>query len=512
MERDGFNESLWQQGTPGYNAKTAAISSDGYDVLIVGGGITGIATAYQMQKSGLRCLVAEARTLCFGTSGGTTAHLNNFFDSTYAQFQKTFGKEQTALIAKMANQALDLYRTNVSELKLNCDFVENEGYLFALDDKQAGQLEDIFEASKTAGVAVRNSHSSPLPIPFKKAMIYEKQAQIHPVKYVYGLATAFEESGGSILQHCRVTGTSKPEEEDASGQIVVETNLGNIRTRNLVYATHIPPGVNLLHFKCTPWRSYVIACKLKDGNYPANPGYDMDDPYHYYRTQVIDGEQYLIAGGEDHATGKEEDTNAPFDRLENYLRQYFQIDEISKKWSSQYFDPADGLAYIGHLPGAADNFFVACAFAGNGMTYSHIAASLLTSLVKGEKTDESALFSPARIKPLAALGSEMAAGAAVTASLIVDRLKIKKIVEESELERGEARVVKQDGEKLAIFHDEHGKFHTISPVCTHLQCVVHWNKTEKSWDCPCHGARYNIDGEMITGPADRDLEKHTPAF
>ena len=513
MERDGFNESVWQTGRPGYIARAEAISGGVYDVLIVGGGITGITTAYMMQKAGLRCLVAESRTLCFGTTGGTTAHLNNFFDSTYAQFQKSFGEENAALLAQTANQALDLYRSNVNELNLDCDYVENEGCLFSVDEKQAKQLEDVLKASKKAGIAVRETNQNPVPIPFTRAIVYEKQAQINPVNYVFGLAMAFENSGGVILQHCRVTGIGAAEKGENNGVLTVETSLGQVRSKNVVYATHIPPGVNLLHFKCSPWRSYVLACRLEnEADYPNNPAYDMADPYHYYRTQLIDGKKYLIAGGEDHATGREEDTDAPFQRLEKYISQYFRISEVSRKWSSQYFDPADGLAYIGHLPGAPENVFVGCGFAGNGMTYSHIAAGLFLDLVRGKHTAVSELFSPARLKPITALGNEIASGASVAASFIADRFKIKKIVDASELDRGEARLVKQDGEQLAIYRDERGKFHTVSPTCTHLACLVHWNKSERSWDCPCHGARYNIDGEMITGPADRDLPLHSPAF
>ena len=190
---------------------------------------------------------------------------------------------------------------------------------------------------------------------------------------------------------------------------------GTLQAKYMIYATHIPPGVNLLHMRCAPYRSYVMAIELEDGRYPEGPAYDMYDPYHYYRTQETNGKKYLIAGGEDHKTGHEENTEEPFARLERYLRGIFKIKEIKFKWSSQYFEPADGLPYIGQMPGGPENILVATGFGGNGMIYSHVAARVLTEKLTKSPDPYHGLFNPGRVKPVAGFSSFVKENADVAA-------------------------------------------------------------------------------------------------
>jgi Rieske Fe-S protein len=233
----------------------------------------------------------------------------------------------------------------------------------------------------------------------------------------------------------------------------------------------------------------------------------MYDPYHYYRTQVIDGDKFLIAGGEDHKTAHEENTEICFTKLESYLHKYFEIEEVAYRWSSQYFEPADGLPYIGNLPGASDNIFVATGFGGNGITYSQVAAMVLNDLiVKGESKYEK-LFNPKRIKPVAGFTNFVKESADVVGEFIGKWFSSSKIKELSEIAKGEAKVVKYEGQSIALYKDDTGNVHAVNPACTHINCAVGWNSAEKTWDCPCHGSRYSMDGEMLTAPARKDLEK-----
>ncbi len=283
--------------------------------------------------------------------------------------------------------------------------------------------------------------------------------------------------------------------------------MGNIRAKFLIYATHVPPGVNLLHFRNAPYRSYAMAVKLKDGNYPDGLAYDMYNPYHYYRTQEVDGEKYLVAGGEDHKTAHEENTEACFTRLESYLMKYFAVEKVSFKWSSQYFEPTDGLPYIGHLPGNPKNVFVATGFGGNGITYSHVAAKVLTDLIVAGKSEYEKLYDPNRIKPVAGFTNFVKEAADVVGKFIGDRFNKEKIKELADIARGEAKLVKYEGHSIALYKDENGNVHAVNPACTHINCMVGWNTAEKTWDCPCHGSRFDADGVMLTAPARKDLER-----
>jgi glycine/D-amino acid oxidase-like deaminating enzyme len=423
MNRDGATKSLWQNNVPGYDASENEPEAEVYDVIIVGGGITGLTTALLLQEAGKKCIVAEAQTLGFGTTSGTTGHLNTLLDLTYDKIQKNFGAENARLVLKSTIEAIALVSENVEKYHISCEFSKQSGYLFSQNDQQTDALKEAFEVSKNIGCNVAYSDTIPVPVDFQKALIFKDQAQIHPTKYLYGLAKAFEESGGTILQNCRVTNVK----ENDLNTLEAETSYGSITALHLIYATHIPPGVNLLHFRCAPWRSYAMAVKLKEGNYPDGLAYDLYDPYHYYRTQEKDGEKYLVAGGQDHKTAEEKNTEECFEKLERYFRKYFDISRVDYKWSSQYYIPADGLPYIGHLPGNPDSVFVATGYGGNGITFSQVAAKILRDLIVTGESEYKDLYSPSRVKPVAGFTEFMKNAADVTAKLAGKILPTHKI-------------------------------------------------------------------------------------
>jgi len=501
MQRDGANESLWQNNMPVYLPKHNIIPIQKFDVIVVGGGITGITTALLLQKAGKKVVLAEAHTIGFGTTGGTTAHLNTLLDTPYNIIAKNFNDRAAEQVATLSAQAINLIKHNIKEYNIDCGYADAVAYLYAQDEKQEKELDEIYNATKAAGVDVSISSKIPVPVPFTKALAAKDQGRFHPAKYIYGIAKAFEDLGGILLQGCAVTAVKDDE------YLQIQTSLGVIEAANIIYATHIPPGINLLHFRCAPYRSYAMAFTLKDENYPDGLAYDMYDPYHYFRSQEVDGQQYLIAGGDDHKTGHEENTENCFRSLESYVRKFYNVDEAAFKWSSEYFDPADGLPYIGHLPGSPDNYFVATGFGGNGMTYGTGSAIILCDIITKGQSEYQELFNPNRIKPVAGFANFITENASVVKDFIGMRIGIEKLTELSELAHNEAKIVKYEGKKLGIYKDENGKIHAVNPICTHAKCIVAWNNTEKSWDCPCHGGRFSCDGEVLTGPPREPLEK-----
>ena len=463
--------------------------------------MTGITTGLLLQKAGKSCVIAEARNLCFGTSGGTTAHLNTFLDTTYDQIIKKFGEEDAKLVAKGTKAAIALIKQNITEFALDCGFEETDAYLFSVDEKQSKELENIVESANKVGVAMKFTPETEYTIPFLKAAIIPGQAKFHPGRYLMGLATEFEKAGGLILQNCRVTDIKE------GIPLVTITTAGEIRARTAIYATHIPPGVNLLHFRCAPYRSYAMAVSLQDGKYPAALGYDMEDPYHYYRTQEVDKKKYLIVGGEDHKTGDVEDTGSCFRNLESHTLKYFNVKEFAYRWSSQYFEPADGLAYIGNLPGHSSDMYVATGYGGNGMIYGTMAGIIFSDILVHGSSVYQELFDPNRIKPVAGFANVVKESADVVGHLIKDRLFPEKIESLVELSPGEGKVVRFEGHTIAIYKDDNNRIHALNSACTHIKCTVRWNAAEKTWDCPCHGSRFTIDGELLNGPARRNLQQ-----
>jgi len=500
IKRDGCNISVWQESVDEYLSTNQIDSTKIYDVVIVGGGITGISTAYHLQKAGMNCLLLEAHELCFGTTGGTTAHINSLLDVPYSTIEKNFSKEKSRLVAESVKEAVNTIRDTVYKNNIDCDFKTTSATLFAQTDKQKDELDKISTATGDAGIKNDFINKISIPIKFLKAMQVDEQAKFNPVRYVYSLAKEFEKAGGVIFQQCRFV--SADENENVS----IETSNGKYSGRFLIYATHIPPGVNLLHFRCVPTRSYAMAVILKNEEYPEDLLYDMYDPYNYYRSQKIDGRKYFIVGGYDHKTAHEENQEYRFLKLESHIRKYFDVKEIAYKWSSQYYESPDGLPYIGQLPGH-DKIFVATGFGGNGMPYSTVAALLLTKMITNQDSPYKDLYDPNRLKPVAGFTNFVSHNVDVVKQFASKWFSHEDLHELAELATDEGKIVNFKDEKIAIYKDKNGGIHALSPTCTHVGCEVKWNNAELTWDCPCHGARYSYDGRVMNGPATKNLTK-----
>jgi glycine/D-amino acid oxidase-like deaminating enzyme/nitrite reductase/ring-hydroxylating ferredoxin subunit len=503
MQRDGYQKSLWQDTAHSITQGTNDLPFDMLDVVVVGGGLTGLSTALALREAGLTCLVAEARNIGFGTTSGTSAHINTVLDLSYDRMIVKFGEEQAKLVAKGAQAAVDRIE-QLSKLHApNCNWMERDAYLFAKDEKQAEELERIVEGTKRVGLHADLVDHMPFPGPFMKAARFPGQAQFHPARYIHGLAAAFKAAGGVLMEECRVL---EVEPKDEALEVVTER--GTVRARHLVYATHIPPGVNILHFRNAPYRSYVLSARLRvEAELPAALVYDMEDPYHYYRTEDLDGDRVLIAGGCDHKTGHEVDTTKRFQELEAHVRGLFGVEAVTHQWSSQYFEPADGLPYIGKLPMADDRIFVATGFNGNGMTLGTLASIILADLIVAKSSPYEKVFDPARVSVVAGFANFVKEAVDVVGHLVAAPFPAKRMAELEELTNGEGRVVQYDGRSIAVHRDEDGQLHAVDPACSHIKCTVAWNGAERSWDCPCHGSRFSVDGSVLTAPSRKPLQR-----
>lgn len=500
MKRDSNTTSIWQKTKKSIPLKTRDGRS--YDVIIIGAGITGLTTGLLLQQAGKKCLILEAKNIGFGTTSGTTAHLNTVLDTPYSDLIHRFGLANAALVAEGAKEAIELIMDNMDRYDILCDFEHRDGFMFAETLQEASDLDKIYESLKQVDIDVAYSDFTPVPIPYAKAIKFSGQAQFHPVKYLFALAEAFIQNGGFIMEEAAVEKL-----DTADGKQIVHTANERYIAHSVVYATHIPFGLNALHFKCAPYRSYLIGVSLpEDHSYPDALIYDMKDPYHYFRTVEQDNGRILLIGGNDHKTGHNENTKHIFSELEAYVRKYYDIRSVVYKWSAQYYEPSDGLPYIGHLPGADANTYVATGFGGNGMIFGTLSGQILTDLIVSGESRYKELLSPSRMKPLAAFKNIVRENFDVAKHFIIDRLSVESLPELADLSKGDGKVVQYKGEKIAIYKDVSGVLKALHPVCPHAGCIVEWNNAEKSWDCPCHGARYDTDGRFLNGPSVSSLK------
>jgi glycine/D-amino acid oxidase-like deaminating enzyme/nitrite reductase/ring-hydroxylating ferredoxin subunit len=496
MARTSDGSSVWQNTAPRTSFPTLE-APFATDVVVVGAGMTGLTTALLLRREGRAVAVLEAEQVGAGTSGVTSAHVTCIPDLRLAKLQDRLGAPGACTYMKDARAALALMQDLARDTAGPCDWATVPAYLLAESPASQTALRREADAAASLGLPAVLTDRTPLPFPVAGAVLYPNQARFHPMKYLHGLARSVRDAGGPVFEHTRV----RAWKEDAS-VVTLDTDRGAVAARCVVFATHTPVGFNLVHTELAPYRSYVLALRLRE-EVPDALFWDTAEPYHYMRRLERSGEDLLILGGEDRKAGPEDDALDRHLALEDYARARFTVDCVTHRWAGQYYEPADGLPYVGRSP-MAEEVFIATGYSGNGLVQGTLAARALVDRLQGRESAVGDLLAATRLAPLAAATSVAATNLRAAARFLGDRLgRWEKSL--SGLGLGEGRLVEVDGQKLAVYRDLKGALHSRSPVCTHLGCIVGWNAVERSWDCPCHGGRFSPLGQVIGGPPLEDL-------
>ncbi len=471
------------------------------DVCIIGAGIAGLSTAYLLGREGRSVVVLDDGLIGGGMTGRTTAHLTNAFDDRYVEMEKIHGAEESRLIAESHTAAIDKVSEIVTSEKIDCAFEWLDGFLFAQTPDDLQLLHDELAAAHRAGLVVEKVSRAPIEsFDTGVALRFPRQAQFHPLTYLAGLTRAMMRDGG------RMFGETHATKIEGGSPARIETSHGPVVTSDVVVvATNTPVNDRVaIHTKQAPYVTYVIGIHAPKGSVTRALYWDTGDPYHYVRLQSVNDHDVLIVGGEDHKTGQANDGHERYGRLEQWTRERFpQAGEVQFRWSGQVMEPVDGVAFIGRNPLDDDNVYIATGDSGQGMTHGTIAGMLLTDLIQDRKNRWEDLYSPSRVRVKSL--PEYASENINVAGQYADYVTAGDLKSESEIRPGEGAIIREGVSKLAVHRDEAGAVHKLSAVCPHMGCIVAWNSTERTWDCPCHGSRFSAEGKVYQGPANSDL-------
>lgn len=500
---NGTSTSVWMATAsvpefPPLEADTSA------DVCVIGAGIAGLTTAYRLAQEGRQVVLIDALGVGAGETGRTTAH---FFppDEWYTGLAEMLDARQVSRIAQAFAAATDWVEATIRKEAIDCEFLRLDGYLYALPGNGFQDLDKEYAAATRAGVPVERLPRVPgLGFDTGPCVRYPNQAQFHPLKYLDGLARALVRDGGTICGRTRALDI----ETEQGGQVVV-TERGRIRAAAVVVATNTPFNNRVaIHTKQAGYRSYVIGMRVPRGSVPRILLWDTGDPYYYVRLETPDPEsadEILVVGGADHKVGQDEHPEHRYAEIERWVRERFPMaGETLYRWSGEVMEPADGRAFLGRNPLDKSNIFVITGDSGNGMTHGTLGGLIVSDLIRGVDNPWAELYDPGR--PMTHGLSDFLSEQANTLAQYRDWMTGGEVKSVQEVVAGQGAVVRDRARKLAVYRDEQEELHVLSAKCTHLGCVVHWNSAERSWDCPCHGSRFAVTGEVLHGPAPKGLE------
>jgi glycine/D-amino acid oxidase-like deaminating enzyme/nitrite reductase/ring-hydroxylating ferredoxin subunit len=493
-------ESVWSSTTPETSYSPLPGDRD-VDVAVVGGGITGLTAAAALSEAGTDVAVVEADRIVRGVTGKTTAKLTAQHGLVYDGLRSTHDDDLARQYAESNQRAIDAVEARAERYDVDCDFARTDAYTYTTDPDRREKIADEVSAARAFDLPAEYVEDVPLPADAEAAIRVEAQARFHPRQFLLGLAEALAEDGTDIYERTEAA------DVEAGDRPHVETDRGTVTANSVLVTTNFPFLDHRLFFsRLYPHRSYVLAVRADDA--PTTGMYYRENgSTRSIRSHAAGEEDLFLLGGEGHETGQA-DSAERYERLEAYARDHFEVTEIPYRWSTQDYSTPDSVPFVGRLGPTTDDVFVATGFGGWGMTNGTAAGELLADLALGRENPSQEVYDPKRLSMSGArrVLEENAGTAREFVEGWVDGLGTG---DTATPPPGEARVVRRDGTPHGIYRDEGGELHVVSAVCTHMDCVVNWNEAEESWDCPCHGSRFDVDGNVLVGPAVDDLPRRS---
>jgi len=495
-------QSYWIESAKNMIHEYPTLSEDiKTDVLVVGGGIAGITSAYLLGREGLSVTILESDRIACGTTGHTTAKITSQHGLIYHRLLDQMGREIAGQYAEANETAIKEIQALTETLKIDCDLTSQSAFIFTESDEYIQELQDETEAAGKLGIKAAYVDELPLPFAVKGAVRFAGQAQFHPLKYTFSLAKAFSDAGGRIFEKSRAV-----EVNYDNGYSVVTAQGYKVTAENLIIASHYPfYNKHGMYFtRIYQERSYVTAIKASE-SFPGGMYINAEQPTRSLRSQNSGSDELILVGGEHHKAGQCENTWEKYGNLFDFASPIFSITGIPYRWSTQDCMTLDRLPYVGNFTDDTSNLYIVTGFGKWGMTNSMASGMLLRDLItKGDSPWKDA-YNPSRETKAASAVSFVTENLNVAKSLIGGKLESHAKAEDIELAAGEGRVVELNGKRAGAFKNGDGIMYVVNTTCTHMGCELNWNTAERTWDCPCHGSRFSHEGKIIEGPAVKEL-------
>lgn len=497
-----FPESFWTDSTdlPSFPRMDQDIH---VDAVIIGGGITGITSAYLLANKGLKVAIVEADKLLNGTTGHTTAKITAQHDLIYDELITNMGTSKARLYYEANIEALEFIKETIEQDHIDCDFSTQDAYIYATTEEYAQKIQREAKAYEKLHIDGGLVDTIPLDINVKNALIMRNQAQFHPLKYLKHLVQNITEKGGLIFEN-----TVAVNVETGTQPTVLTRDGGRVTANYILACSHFPfyEGLGLYSARMYAERSYVLAAKPKS-KFPGGIYINAGKPTRSLRSVTINGEEMILIVGESHKTGQGIDTMKHYEALEAFGEQTFGLETIPYRWSAQDLTTLDKVPYVGAITSEQPNILIATGYRKWGMSNGTAAALLLCDTVLGKKNKFQSLYTPSRFYANPSLKTFFVENANVVSHLIKGKLEMTNL-NPNMLPNDEGAVISIKGERKGAYRDTEGKLHIVDTTCTHVGCEVEWNSGDRTWDCPCHGSRFSYTGEVIEGPAEKPLQEY----
>jgi len=500
MEYNMDMQSPWERQAP--TTAFPKLENDiTVDVAIIGGGITGITAAQLLKEKGYKVAVLESLRIAKGSTGKSTGNLYTITEYSMAELEGKYSISEIKQIVESRRKGMDFIRGNVQEFQIDCNYKTQPMFIFENDDSI--KMEKEYDLAAEIAIPYSELKPDPFPFSFKKGIKYEDQAQFNPYSYTKTIAENITGNGCDIYENSRVIDIDENESE-----ITLKTKDATITANYIIHATHTPMGIELqYHTTLGPYREYGIAVTLKNSNYPEGIYWGHYNNQKYsIRSYFTKDETYLICVGSPFKVGQAKNNQAHIEDLITFVKQNFEVEKVTHRWGAQNYKPADLLPYIGEKSTGSKQY-IATGFSADGLVYGVLAAMIICDEISDVNNPYSELYKASRHQPLKAAKKFAKENLNVAAQIIKDYTLIGLDKQALDLSLKDGKVMQVDGKMLAIYKDEVGTITALSAICPHMGCVVHWNNAEESWDCPCHGSRFNVCGDVIEGPAYKALEK-----